>query len=176
MNGRSRPGVTRLPRGAYRTAMLATVAIALVAATAPAAGTDPRLRLDVALGDQAIRATSGSYCLQTPLPGGVSSGVCADSAYPLKTRGRLTLKAGGTLRLTFGGRPTSVRLRMLRGTDLQSTVVLKRILVPYRGDRRRYRLRLPQRLRCARIADVFVRYADGDADFWAAVRAPRCTP
>jgi hypothetical protein len=163
---------SRIARGGGSIAILA---VAATAAAAPAAGTDPRLILDTAFGSQVVRATAGSYCLRTPRPDGTAQGLCADSIYPLRTRGSLTLAGGGALRLVFGGRPTSVHLKLLRSRNpADASAVIETRLAPVHGNRHRYRLRLPRRLPCAVIADVFVRYADGDADFWTALRTPHC--
>ena len=149
---------------------MTTLILGALATTAPAAGDDPRLRLHVAGAGKVAQATPGSYCLSDG-----QQAICSDAAYPLRTTGRTSLVGGRTRRVRSGAVPKQVHLRLLANRRLSDRAVFEADLTPLDRDPRRFVLRLPKRLRCARIADVFVRYPDGDADFWAAVTVPGCS-
>jgi hypothetical protein len=155
---------------ALRSTSLLTILICgAILMAARALADDARLVLHVAGAGKVVQATPGSYCLTSE-----GKPVCANGAYPLQTAGRTILRPGRTLRIRSAMAPASVHLRLLAHRRLSDPAVLEADLAPLNGDPRRFLLRLPKRIPCARIADVFVRYPDGDADFWAAVVVPGC--
>jgi hypothetical protein len=76
------------------------------------------------------------------------------------------------MRIDFRKRARSVTARLVRvkGKDIRFVGPLLR---PHslRDARDRWKVRLPHRLRRANIVSIQVEYPDGDANFWAALRA-----
>ncbi len=124
-----------------------------------------------------IRSTVGTYCVQGRARHGTQVGMCADYAYPLRTRGRLPVDGGNRVALRFRhnprieDRPKSVRISPLRVSAQQIDSVSSTIAaVQSRQHPRRWSATLPADLDGANVLDVAVRYRQGDADFWAGIQ------
>jgi hypothetical protein len=146
------------------------VAIALVAAAsafgAAAGGERPR-PLVVAAGGDLARATLGSYCVSDG-----DSGMCSDSAYPLRVHGRLEVMPGQEIELRTHDPAigeVSAGLLRVRGDRIRSVGHSLRG-EPVPGHPRRFTV-TPAAVGDANRLDVFVRYAGGagDADYWARI-------
>lgn len=157
-----------------RNAIVAVLVVGVTAVEASAATSDPRLDLNVAFGRQVVHATPGSSCLSGRSGGRGRDGRCVDAKYPLRTSGQLVLAARKQLRMRAGAPVVEAEVRLLAQGYASDPAVFEAKAVRQARDPRRFRLTLPRRLPCATIADVVVRYADGVANFWAAVKTPRC--
>ena len=119
------------------------------------------------------RATLGSFCT-TPPAGGGGAGFCADSAYPLRVRGRLPVRPGGrvVLKPSVEARGVVVRLMRVDGRDFEP---VGRKLAVRRLSARRWAVRLRRDLGGANVLDVSLRWQNprdgaGDANFWGGIR------
>ena len=131
-------------------------ALALLAAAVPAAERLPQHDVVASSHGRTVRATLGTNCTPTG-DGGLR---CADYAYPLHTKKRLPVHAGGRIVLQFQERPTEIDPQ-LRDRRSRSVYELKS-----RGTGRKRTLRLPRTLpRGTDRLGFFVRYERGDADF-----------
>lgn len=159
---RRRPHKTALGAAA---ALLAAVAFVT---TASAHISREERRLTVSSHGLFEKATLGSFCEAHG-----NHGVCATAAYPLETRGRLPVHPRGHVGLRTSARATRVTVSFYRVTDddrVRSVGSSKRARM-HDDTGRRWRLRLPRDLpRRANILDAFIRYPDGDGDFWAGIR------
>ena len=129
--------------------------------------------------DQSVRATPGSYCLQQDAPDGATgSGICADAAYPLPTKGRLDLEPGQRFALrTHDPEVKRIRLSLLRVKG-QGAADLGRSFraVQRPGHPSRWIARLPENASVkANTIDIGVAYEHGigSADNWAGLRVER---
>lgn len=160
----------------HRTVFLPIVALAL-AAPAEALDLDRAQRLEVAVGATSVQATAGTYCVQQPEADGTERGDCTEVPYPLRTRGRLTLKPGARVRMRFEATPSSVKWRLLDAARAEPATVLFGIAHRKRDAKRRFVFTLPRKLPDAAVLDIAVLYREGprksDQDFWAAVRVKR---
>jgi hypothetical protein len=160
-----------------RNTILAVLVAGAGAAGASAAAGEPRLELNLAFGRQVVHATPGSSCLdgrRAAAAGRGRGGRCVDARYPLPTAGELVLAPRKQLRMRAGAPVVEAEVRLLAEGYASDPPAFEATAVRQARDRRRFRIALPRRLPCARIADVVVRYADGVANFWAAVKTPRC--
>jgi hypothetical protein len=113
-----------------------------------------------------VKATAGSYCVTD-----ANVGLCADSVYPLRVRGRLPVAPGERLKLrTHDRRIATVGVSLLRvsGDEVENVGWHARARrAP--GHQSRWLVRLPGDLGGANRLDVFMRYEGhiGDADYWA---------
>jgi hypothetical protein len=158
------------------TCALLAVPAAGLASGAGARGLSPRPAL-VTAHALTLRSTPGTYCVTGRPRNGTSAGVCADYAYPLRTRGRLPVDGGDRVALRFRhnprifDQPRSVRVSPLRvhdgHIDAVSTAVVAKAV---NGHPRRWSVVLAADLEGANRLDVAVRYRQGDADFWAGIR------
>lgn len=178
---RPRPRATgapaNVPAVVGRHAILAVVVAGAGAAGASAATGDPRLELNLAFGRQVVHATPGSSCLDgrgATAGGRGRAGRCVDAKYPLRTQGELVLAPRKQLRMRAGAPVVAAEVRLLAEGYASDPPVFEATATRNARDRRRFRVVLPRRLPCARVADVVVRYPSGVANFWAAVRTPRC--
>lgn len=152
----------------------ATILLTAASAAVATAATQPgELRMTASSAGHSVRATAGSACYTRPSADGTPLHKCKDLPYPLKTRGRLTVRPGSRVTLIFGATPTRVKARLLAGERDRDQVL---DVAPVKLSPRRYRLAMPQRLPCGRVLDVFATYAGGDADLWVAVSTPGCVP
>jgi hypothetical protein len=190
----SRTGVmdTGLPRNSVmrmniRLITAALVALSVVPAAALAASDQgslaPRPALVSAHG-LTVRSTVGSFCVNGRSRRGASVGMCADSAYPLPTRGRLPVSGGDRVALRFRHNP---RIQDRIGSVVVTPVHASRhsapddpLLHPVSAMQNgahpsHWHVRLPAGLGNANTLDISVRYSHhhGDADFWAGIRASR---
>jgi hypothetical protein len=141
-------------------AAIVTVAIGI----GPAAAQPGPLR--VRSNGEAVNATLGSSCWTED-----GHGFCSDAIYPLRTHGKLPVAGGDLVRIRTAepARRVTVELVQARGNDFRSLKSLGR--ARRSGDsRKKWRIRLPQSLGDATILDVFVRYPQGDGDFWAGLK------
>jgi hypothetical protein len=157
-----------------RTAFLAAVLAAVVAVSA-AAGEGARLEIDA--GGKTVKATAGLRCVQVAEDDGTPHGECSAAKYPLATRGRLPLRPGGTVVLRFVSAPGQVKWRLLREAREDSKTVLSGLAARRPGTKATYVVRLPSRVPCARILDVYATYGAGagktDQDWWAGAKVRR---
>lgn len=124
-----------------------------------------------------LRSSTGSFCTQSrPNGQGVSSGMCADSAYPLRTHGHLPVAGGDVIHLRFRHNPAildrvkraRVALLKVDGKDIKPAArVPAAVQNPEHPSR--WTARLPRNLHGANVIDVSVIYNGGDGDFWAAI-------
>ena len=128
----------------------------LIVAGASVAERHPQHDLLASSHHKTVRATLGSHCTPTSK----RSMVCADYGYPLNTKERLPVHAGGRIRLTFGKEPERI-YPALRDRRSRSILELRA-----RGSGLERRVRLPRPLPDGmdRLG-VFVEYERGDADF-----------
>ena len=117
-----------------------------------------------------VRATLGSFCT-SPSAG---AGLCADSAYPLRVRGRLPVRPGGRVVLKPSVEARSVVARLMRvdGRDFEP---VGRKLAVRRLSARRWAVELRRDLGGANVLDVSLRWQNprdgaGDANFWGGIR------
>jgi hypothetical protein len=120
------------------------------------------------------RATTGSFCSIPPAGAGATPGICADSAYPLRVRGRLPVRPGGRAILRFSVEPDAVVAHLVR-VDGRDFEVLGRKLAVRRLSARRWAVRLRRDLAGANVLDVSIRWRNprdgqGDANFWGGIR------
>ena len=136
----------------------AAAALAFVAAFAPATPAAERHRQhDVVATShgRSVQATLGTNC--TPTADGM---VCADHAYPLRTRERLPVHGRGRIVLQFRAEPTEIDAQL---RDRRSRSVFE-LRATGRGLRRE--IRLPRQLpQGSDRLGFFVTYERGDADF-----------
>ena len=121
-----------------------------------------------------VRSSVGSFCTQSRPHNGSASGLCADYAYPLHTRGRLPVAAGAVIRLRFRHNPNirdrieAVHVALVRvsGDNIE---FVGHVGPPTQNPRHasRWLVHLPSDLHHANVLDVSVRLPGGDADFWA---------
>ena len=138
-----------------RTAALAALASALLAATAGGAPRHPQHDVTATSHGTTLRATLGTHC--APIGDGVR---CADYGYPLRTKKRIRVHPGGTITLRFKERPEEIdpQLRDRRSRSVHE-------LTP-KGRGLKRTLRLPRTLpKGTDRLGFFVRYERGDADF-----------
>lgn len=134
-----------------------------------AAPDDPRRLIVRSLGREAA-ATIGANCF--PNPDG-TGGTCVEAVYPLKTSGAVRIRPAGQVTLLTGAPATEVWWRLSRrsrssGREAQ---VAYGPTVARGSTGRRWVASMPRPLRrSATILGVFVRYANGYADFEARVR------
>jgi hypothetical protein len=154
-------------------AMLLVVPGATAALAGPARSEDdPRLRLRLSSHGETVRATPGSGCSVFENPNGGGVGECETAAYPLNTRGALTVHRGGVVIARVGARATSLVAELRRYDGRPAFIGVKRV---GRLDEtgRRWRIQLPSDLKNARTLGVFADYRDGDRDFEAALEMHR---
>ncbi len=159
-------------RSALAVAAAALVAAALTA-TAIADHRHNDRKLTVASHGLYTKATLGTNCdTESDHEGGAVTR-CSDAVYPLETRGRLPVHPRGHVGLRTSARATRVTVSFFRVTDddrVRSVGSSRRARM-HDDTGRRWRLRLPRDLpRRANILDAFIRYPDGDGDFWAGIR------
>ena len=146
-------------------ALLAAVALA---ATAAAHISRDERRLTVSSHGLFEKATLGSFCEAHG-----DHGVCADAAYPLETRGRLPVHPRGHVGLRTSAPATRVSVSFVRVREdgrFRHVGPSKRAR-KHDDTGRRWRLRLPRDLPPrANVLDAFIRYPDGDGDFWAGIK------
>lgn len=103
--------------------------------------------------------------------------MCADYAYPLRTRGRLRVTAGDAVRLRFRHNPNirdrikAVHVSLVRVSG--DNIEFVGHVGPSTQNPRhasRWLVHLPSDLHHANVLDVSVRYPGGDGDFWAGIR------
>jgi hypothetical protein len=147
------------------TALLA--AVAFVTAASAHISREER-RLTVSSHGLFEKATLGTFCEAHG-----NHGVCADAGYPLETRGRLPVHPRGHVGLRTSAPAERVSVSFVRVRDdghFRFVGPTKRARM-HDDTGRRWRLRLPRDLpRRANILDAFIRYPDGDGDFWAGIR------
>lgn len=138
---------------------------------------DRARQLRIAVGSTNVKASAGTFCVQQPEADGTERGDCSETAYPLRTRGRLVLKPGARVRMRFGATPSSVKWRLLRTKSEDARTVLYGQAHRKKGEKRRFVFKLPRKLPAAAVLDVSVLYREGprksDQDFWAAVKVKR---
>lgn len=129
-------------------------------------------------GRERARATPGVACVQIAEEDGTPRGECSGRRYPLETRGTVTLKRGGRVDLVFSKGPSSVKWRILRRGEANPTTVLSGEANRAPGDHRRFIVKLPRRIPCGRVMDVYGVYGRGDDKtdqvWWVGVRSPGC--
>lgn len=146
-------------------ALVVATAIWLAAAAAQEPRAHPR-KIWVGSGGLYVRASLGSHCWS----GRQGAGFCADAAYPIGVRGRLTVRPGDRVTLLAPDHARRVHVSLLRVEGSTIDRVDWRVRAHRVGDGpHRWRFRLPAKLRNANRLDVFVRYKRGDADFWAGI-------
>jgi hypothetical protein len=128
---------------------------AALATAAPGAERHPQHDLVASSHSRSVQATLGSHC--TPTADGM---LCADHSYPLRTKERLPIHAGGRIVLRFRARPTEIDAQ-LRDRRSRSVYELRT-----RGSGMKRTIRLPRELPVGtdRLG-VFVGYERGSADF-----------
>lgn len=173
-------------RFAVLTLGLATLGTAVVAR----ADHDPEgkpYRLSVLYRGLYVRATAGTATITEHDAGAGYTTIHGDAAYPLPLRGRLPVRPGAGLLVLTDARWRKlsaglIRLRRIRRPhagyeeiDYLRSVRARR--VP--GRPRRWRVRLPQRLRGADVLELSVRgrgpgpYRRDSVNFWAGLRPLR---
>jgi hypothetical protein len=156
---------------------VALAAIATLAAVLPAVAAAPAApKLLVSAGGARVTATAGARCRPVSTTDGAAAVKCTNDSYPLRTRGRVTLRPRKRVLLRFDRKVSSVQVRLLRTAAADARTVFSGRPGRDGRDRRRFVLRLPRPLPCAAVLDVFAVRGDGsDVDYWAAVRTPgRC--
>jgi hypothetical protein len=168
-------------RGASRAKVggLVFLAVLVTTATATAAGGSGRPHpVQVQTHKNSIRATVGSYCVSSTNPDGTGSGMCADSAYPLPTEGKLRVHDGKRIAMRMHDRQIrAVRLSLveLDGRGGKYGFVGHSFSAHSKaGYPSRWVAKLPDQLGRADVLDIQIRYEHriGDADFWAGLRTP----
>lgn len=118
---------------------------ALLGGPMAAAATKPPdySRMVVKVGKKSAEATLGTYCH----PDSDGSGRCEDATFPLKTTGRVSIRANGTVELLLGAGAAAISWRAAR-VDANGKEVITAL-----GDARsvtrtykRWRFKLPKRL------------------------------
>ena len=120
------------------------------------------------------RATLGSFCVTPPATDETGTGLCADSRYPLRVRGRLPVRPGGRVVLKSSVRARVVVARLVRVDGAEFETVGRRLAVR-RISPRRWAVRLRNDLGGANVLDVSMRWRNprdgrGDASFWGGIR------
>lgn len=136
---------------------VAGVAVLLTALAVGASGAEPQRQHQVlaASHGRTVEATLGTHC--APSDGGVR---CAEHTYPLRTKRRLPMHAGGRIQLKFRVKPLEIDAQ-LRDRRSRSVYELRT-----RGGGRLRRIRLPRTLpKGSDRLGFWVRYERGDADF-----------
>jgi hypothetical protein len=162
-----------------RTVFLLVIVTALAVVT-PAAGLRQGAKtLRVAVGERHVMASPGSSCRRVAQEDGTERAECSEVAYPLATKGRLSLRGGARVRMRFATTPSQVKWRLLDSATAEPGTLLSGQAHRRPESKRRFVFHLPGRLPCAAVLNVFVLYRDGpaesDVDFWAATRTPGCT-
>lgn len=133
--------------------------------------------LHVGVGDRSVRATPGVACVQVAEDDGTPRGQCSGRTYPLRTKGRLTLRGGDRVVLRFSRPPGLVKWRLLRRPASRPVTVRAGEAASAPGRRTRYAFTLPRRLPCGTVLDVYATYGSGDGrrdqTWWAGVRVAR---
>jgi hypothetical protein len=127
-----------------KTLTLAVVATAVT--TAPlafAASTPDYKKLIVKAGKKSIAATLGTHCVPT----GNGKGDCADATYPLKTTGKLSVRAGETITLLFGAPVGDVRWRAARISGGKEYLNHAGVAKLATKTKKRWRITLPKNLK-----------------------------
>jgi hypothetical protein len=135
----------------------AAVAVVVAALAIGAHGAEPQRQHQVVAAShgRTVEATLGTHC--APSNGGVA---CAEHSYPLRTKKRLPMHAGGRIELRFRVKPEEIDPQ-LRDRRSRSVYELKA-----RGGGRLRTIRLPRTLpKGSDRLGFFVRYERGDADF-----------
>jgi hypothetical protein len=114
-----------------------------------------------------VRATTGSFCWNS-----ADGGICADSAYPLRVRGRLPVEPRERVRLRIRDHARRVHVSLVRVKSPRSFDEVGWGTRAKRIGKHLWRFRLPGDLQRANVLDVFAEYRQGDASFWAGL-APR---
>ncbi len=153
--------------------LVVTLAFALpLAGHSALANPDDQGELEVSSHGLTVDATEGTACRNGD---GVS--FCADAAYPLRTRGRLRVHAGGRVHFRTGARAERVTAAPVEVTDGDRIrfVGKTKLADPRDEDGRRWRVNLPGDLPDdANVLDVDVDYGSrGDSNFWAGLRVHR---
>ena len=184
---RTRPGAGARARRrgggpAHRIAAVAATAAGALAMGLPgavsAAGAGPHpdrpKRVTVSTGGASVRADIGSNCLRDPAQPEEPTGVCEDKVgdpgtrrvLPICPRRRVIVTTGADASRVFAVLSTAGGLRPLASRRARAVG----------QSLRRWRFRLPRRLRGARLLEVYVDYpAYGSAPFAVSVaQAPRC--
>lgn len=153
-----------------RTTFLAVLLTGGTAAAAPA--------LNVESGRTKARASAGVTCIQIAEEDGTPRGECSGRPYPLKTKGSITLQRGGKVQLRFAKAPGSVKWRLLRKGEASPKTLLSGDANRAPSDRKRFVIKLPRRIPCGRVIDIYGVYGQGasrsDQVWWVAVRSPGC--
>ena len=156
-----------------RTGFLIALGTAFAAAS-PAAAAPV---LQVGADGREIRATPGVACVQVAEEDGTPRGRCKGKQYPLRTRGRLRLGPGERIVLRFSRAPSSVKWRLLRRSAARPETAVGGAAARSRKRRRHFVVRLPHRVPCARVLDVYATYGRGhgrrDQVWWAGVHVLR---
>jgi hypothetical protein len=142
-----------------RNAAVASAAVC-VAAAAPGQAAAKPPGLTLARAGQTAAATLGSFC---------AAGMCVDRSAPPVPEERLPVRRGAVVKLRFTLPADVVQVHLLR-IRADGTGRIGRKLHAERVTARRWRVRLPQRLRRANGLDVFARGAGWDAGFWGGLR------
>jgi hypothetical protein len=139
---------------------------------AGAATTPDYSKMIVVSGKKSSQATLGTRC--HPNPDG-SAGTCVETTYPLKTSGKVTLRAGERLTLLLGAPATDVRWRGARidGTGKEQLVTVG-AATPITKTQKRWRIQLPKRMSArTKLLGFDVVYKNAYSSFEVGARVTR---
>jgi hypothetical protein len=147
--------------------VLASTVLACVLAAGPlarAADKPPDFtRMIVKVGKKSVQATLGTHCVPTADGGGS----CSEADYPLKTTGKVTIKARQHITLLFGAPAGDVSWRAARVTSKGVEVITaKGEARPVTKTKKRWRLTLPKSMRkSTKLLGFNVNYPNAFASF-----------